>query len=150
MRAVEFVQAKPVPIAVEEAGVREFETELVSPGQYVTVQPPTIAVEVAVAEQIVTREFAVAVEVRGAAHDAALAPDKIELALRGPKRLLDALDADAVSAYVDAAGQKPGVYLVSPQVDVPEGAEVAQQLPAELRLELTAPEKQEEGTKAEQ
>jgi hypothetical protein len=63
-------------------------------------------------------------------------PERIAVVVRGPKSLVEALDAAEVKAGVDAAGKGLGTHLLRPTVALPEGLSVKSVTPVEVKVVL--------------
>lgn len=133
---VEAVETEPVAFLGEGPGPQQWEVPLVSPGDYFSLSALVVAVEIRLEEEMVAREFKLPVAVRGATAGYTVRPKEVRVTLRGPKRLLGALELPSGSVYIDAAELAPGVHRQAPAVDVPLGAELVGSVPETVRLEL--------------
>jgi len=69
--------------------------------------------------------------------EAAVSPGTVDVILTGPLTVLDALLPEELRIFVDVTDLPPGVYQLSPQVDlVPENVRVQSILPGTLEIEI--------------
>lgn len=64
-------------------------------------------------------------------------PPAIAVATRGPRPLVDQLQSDSLTAYVDLAGLGPGRYNLPVRVDPPQNVEVLQTDPPSVRVRIS-------------
>ncbi|MFN8625334.1 MAG: CdaR family protein [Candidatus Binatia bacterium] len=134
---VQTANTEPLDIRQVGAGTIERELGLEPPSEYLSFSANKVAVQVRVEEQMGTREFkSVVVTVRNALVPHAVRPERVRVAVRGPKRLVDTLDLGKGAVYVDAEGQASGRRVVQPHVDLPEGVELLSMEPAKVQLFL--------------
>jgi len=109
-------------------------------GDFVSLAPDRVMVNVTVEEVMVSREFR-HVEVRvvnAEGKQAQLTPAWSDLTVQGPQRLLHNYKIPDGALYVDAAGLAPGAHRVSARVDLPSGLQVTRRQPEAHTLQLTA------------
>ena len=96
-----------------------------------------VLVHLGVQEIVTTREFRqVKIEIRNAAYRATLVPEYVQIKVRGSQRLIEGAQADGITAFVDALGQKPDVVTVPVAVLLSPGLELVSQEPTEVKLQL--------------
>lgn len=105
-----------------------------------TVKPETVTVEITVAPIVTTREFKrLSVVVRNVDRPFQLRPPRVNLTVRGPKRVVQSLTLDESSVYVDGSSYEPGEHIVEAEVALPPGVELIKRDPPVLRLEILEP-----------
>jgi YbbR domain-containing protein len=96
-----------------------------------------VLVKLGVQEVVSVREFRqLKIEIRNASFPAAVTPEQVFVKIRGPQRLVDAIHATDIAAFVDARDQKPGVMKVPVAIVPPPGLELVSQEPVEAVLQL--------------
>jgi YbbR domain-containing protein len=129
---------EPLDLAHALPGTLERELWLEPAGEYLAFSANRVAVQVRIAETLVTREVkGVAVEVRNATDLVQVKPDRIRVTLRGPKSVVGEPTLTLGLAYVDAAGLAAGTHSLLPHLDVPEGVEVVAVDPPRVNLVLS-------------
>jgi YbbR domain-containing protein len=110
---------------------------LFNPGGLLKVSTDEVLATVTVHEIVADREFrGLPVKVRDARYRFSLQPRKVDAKVRGPARGLAALDLSG-SAYVDAASTTlPGVYNLPVMIDLPEGFELVDEKPDNVRFRM--------------
>jgi YbbR domain-containing protein len=132
------VSTEPLDVSAATTGTIERELRLEPAGDYISFSASRVAAQVRIEEIQVTREFkGVAVEVRDASVPYKVAPDRLRLTVRGPKRLLTDLELDAGAVYIDADGVPVGQHSIKPSVDLPSGVELVSLDPAKVELVLS-------------
>lgn len=63
-------------------------------------------------------------------------PAAVSVSLRGPHDVLQRLGPDAVPAYVDLAGLRPGRYNLPVRIELPQNVAVVQTNPASVRVRI--------------
>jgi YbbR domain-containing protein len=125
--------------AVDVSGLSTDSTRqvaLASPGEMVREEPTEATVTIRIAQQITSRDFRnVPVEVRDSDYPSKVTPDRINLALRGPKLVLARLDLKG-AVYVDADGLGPGLHSATVQVQLPQGVELLRQWPEKVTIRI--------------
>ncbi len=119
VKDVESIQTSALEIGEAEAGVIKEELPLESAGDYLSYNISRVTAEVRIEEVQVRRELEdVAVEVRNTSDDALVSPTTVKVTLRGPKRMVGAIEAGDVHVFVDAAAGD-GVAKLSAEVPAP-------------------------------
>jgi YbbR domain-containing protein len=112
------------------------EAPLVAPAGATRIDPPEVAVAIAVSEVVADKEFrAVPVQVLNSGYTFKVQPEQINLTLRGPALRLAQINLTNAVA-IDADGMTPGSYAVPVQVDLPEGVELVHQSADKVRLRV--------------
>ncbi len=140
--------AETVSIDLEGAGpgLIERDVALEAPSEYVSFSSGLVHVQVRVEEPERTRTFAdVAVEVRDAGTAARVVPARVRLTVRGPRSAAEALELHPGAVYIDAAGRAPGVYQVTPRVDLPAGLTLVRQEPESVELRIARQKQKGDG-----
>lgn len=105
------------------------------PAGAIRMDPTEVAADLSVSEVIASKAFLVPIQVRNNAYPARVAPEHVNLTIRGPLLTLARTSlADAVS--IDADGMIPGSYTVPVQVALPDGVELVHQSAERVRLSL--------------
>jgi YbbR domain-containing protein len=102
-----------------------------------SVTPERVMAQVVIVPIRVTRDIKrVAIDVRNADHPFQLRPSHVSLTVRGPERVVQSLELDPGSVYVDAAQLGVGEHPVEPTVVLPAGVELVKREPASVSLEI--------------
>ncbi|HKA55024.1 MAG TPA: CdaR family protein [Candidatus Binatia bacterium] len=110
-------------------------------GDLITASVDRVRARVEIQEVVVTQEFRrVKIEVKNAAFRAVSAPARVDVAVRGPQRLVEQLQLWDGEVFVDATGQTPGTVTLPINVLLPPGIELISQEPSEAEVTLTADE----------
>jgi YbbR domain-containing protein len=119
LKDVESIQTGPLAIGDADAGIITRELALESTGDYLSYNVSRVTAEVRIEEVQVRRELeAVAVEVRNTTEDALVSPTTVKVTVRGPKRMVGAIEADDLHVFVDAAAGE-GVSRLAAEVPAP-------------------------------
>lgn len=104
------------------------------------VKPETVVVQIEVAVAMTTRDFKrLPVEVRNVDQPFQLRPQRVNLTVRGPQRIVQSLTLEEGAVYVDGASYEPGEHMVEAEVTLPAGVEVVRRDPPVIRLEISEP-----------
>lgn len=134
VEGIELLRTTGLEIDAAEAGVINQELSLESVGDYISTDVARVAVEVRIEEVQVRRELeGVAVRVRGTTEDAIVAPDTVRVTVRGPKRMVAAIESTDVNVFVDAAAGDGVAKLLA---EVPPPAELISLAPKTVVLTL--------------
>lgn len=111
-------------------------------GHFVSFNPDHVQVTIQLEEAMVVREFRrVEVQVRNpGALRTRLTPAAIDLAIRGPQRVLHNFKLAPEAVWVDAAGLTVGRHKVTAQIDLPAPLEAVRRAPETQTLELLPPQ----------
>jgi YbbR domain-containing protein len=105
-----------------------------------SVKPETVVVQIDVAVAMTTRDFKrLPVEVRNVDQPFQLRPQRVNLTLRGPQRIVQNLTLDESAVFVDGGSYEPGEHMVEAEVALPAGVEVVKRDPPVIRLEILEP-----------
>jgi len=132
------VNTEPLDLAQAQPGTVERELWLEPVGEYLSFSANRVAVQVRIAETVVTRDIkGVAVEVRNATDPVRLKPDRVRVTVRASKGVVGELTVALGPAYVDAAGLTAGTHSLAPRFEVPDGVEVMAVDPPRVDLVLS-------------
>lgn len=102
-----------------------------------SVTPERVMAQVVIEPIRITRDLKrVTIDVRNADHPFQLRPSHVNLTVRGPARIVQGLELDPGSVYVDAAQLGVGDHTVEPTVNLPAGVELMKREPASISLEI--------------
>jgi YbbR domain-containing protein len=139
LRALTDTTTEPVSVA----GVRTTVTETVTlsvPDPSLRIKPPgTAVVSVEIRPSPVDRVVAqVPVRIRnlGRGLSAQVVPAVVGVTARGPAEVVDALQSDSISAFVDLAGLGPGRYNLSVRLDARQDVVVVRTEPSTVRVRI--------------
>jgi len=122
LKDVDAIQTTPLALSDAEAGVITQELPLESTGDYLSYDVSRVTAEIRIEEVQVRREVeGVAVEVRNTTENAAVSPASVEVTVRGPKRMVGAIQSGDIHVFVDAAAGEGIAKLLA---EVPEPAEL--------------------------
>jgi len=106
-------------------------------GDLIAASVDRVRVRVEIQEVMVTQEFRrVKIEVKNAAVRAVAMPSQVDVAVRGPQRLVEQLNLRDGEVFVDATGLEPGTVTLPITVLLPPKTEVVSQEPTEVELTL--------------
>ncbi len=110
--------------------------DLMAPSDSARLDPDEVTATVAVAQNIVTKEFrTVPISVRDTELKFRLDARHVNLMLRGPQLTLASIVLKD-AAYIEAAGFGPGSYSVPVQVNLPDGVALVRQTPEKVKLRM--------------
>lgn len=144
----EIKAAETAPIDLGEAapGLIERDLPLEVPREYVSYSAARVHAQVLLEEPERTRVVAnVPVVVRNSDYRTALSPAKVQITVRGPRSATEALELDHGAVYIDATGQEPGTYEMTPAVDLPADVELVKQEPGAVRLRVLRERRRADG-----
>lgn len=106
-------------------------------GDLITANVDRVRARVEIQEVMVTQEFRrVKIEVKNAALRTVATPSQVDVAVRGPQRLVEQLKLRDSEIFVDATGQGPGTVILPINVLLPPRIELISQEPTEVELTL--------------
>jgi len=106
-------------------------------GDLITANVDHVRARVEIQEVMVTQEFRrVKIEVKNAALRTVATPSQVDVAVRGPQRLVEQLKLRDSEIFVDATGQGPGTVILPINVLLPPRIELISQEPTEVELTL--------------
>ncbi|HEY2389347.1 MAG TPA: CdaR family protein [Candidatus Binatia bacterium] len=136
IEAMQFVETEPFELTGLNGNVQRA-VGLVRGERVLSVTPERVLAQVTIEQVRITRDVKrVAVEVRNADRPFQLRPARVNLTVRGPQRLVQGLDLDPGSVYVDAAQLGVGEHMVEPEVILPSGIELVKRDPPAVSLEI--------------
>lgn len=101
-----------------------------------------VLAKIDVQEVILTREFRnVKIDIRNATQRATLTPERVQVKVRGPQRVLEGSEAPAIDAFVDALEQNTGEATVPVAIVLSPGLELVSREPEEVHLRFADDEK---------
>jgi YbbR domain-containing protein len=115
------------------------------PGDFVTVVPDRVRVDVAVQEKTVEQDFKRVPVALKNGEATRIAPAEVTLRVRGPELTLEKWEPAHGAVFVDAAGLGPGTHELPVQVDLPAPLVVIARKPESVRVTVSPP-KGEGGT----
>ncbi|MBI4515674.1 MAG: hypothetical protein HY699_07655 [Deltaproteobacteria bacterium] len=137
VEAVAAVESAPLDLGGAASGVLERELALPEISEFVSSSTDRVAVQVQITEIESERDFRrLEVSVRNTTRRASVQPAAVRLLVRGPKRVVDALELGRGAVYIDAAARPPGSYVVAPQAALPPGVTAIKWEPAVVSLRL--------------
>ncbi|HIE10076.1 MAG TPA: hypothetical protein EYP62_00505 [Kiritimatiellae bacterium] len=144
VKSLDAVRTEPVDVTGASASFRTAQ-KLMCPGlsDTVDVDPSQVTVDVvlaaATAQRRVERIPVRVVLAPEVASSVRIKPPRVDIDVKGDARLLKALDADSVLAFVDCSGLKPGTrYELAVRGIVPRGMFVAGITPPTVEVKLSA------------
>ncbi|MEO8603464.1 MAG: CdaR family protein [bacterium] len=148
-REVETVKAaetSPIDLSVATAGLVERDLPLEAPSEYVSFSAALVHAQVQVDEIDRTRTLNGApVVVRNSAWESRVRPATVQLTVRGPGSVVDALELEQGAVYIDASDEEPGKYQRTPAVDLPAGVELVKQEPGAVDLRILRQKRRPDG-----
>ncbi|MCL6632069.1 MAG: hypothetical protein K6T63_05485 [Alicyclobacillus herbarius] len=133
---------KHLTIPVDVSGLNRSKTVSVKaplPDGATRASPSTVSVRVQI-EPSAVRSFTVPLTIRNVPAGETVSvvnPSQVTVHVSGPKSVVGGLKANAIRAYVDAKGLKPGDTRGPIQVDVPSGVRVTQLSPANAEVQVS-------------
>jgi len=146
VQAMKVAETTPIDVAEAGPGVLEGDVALEAPREYVSFSTALVHVQVRIEEPERTRTLSgVPVVVRDGAGTTRVTPPKVQLTVRGPRSVVDALELPAGAVYIDAAGVEPGTSRRTPAVVLPAGLELIKQEPSAVQLRIMAQKRRADG-----
>jgi YbbR domain-containing protein len=140
--------AETTPIDLTDAGPGLIERDLLLevPREYLSFTANLVHVQVLLEEPERTRTVQnVPIVVRNSPYRTTLQPAVVQITVRGPRSAMESLELDHGAVYIDAAGQEPGTYQVTPAVDLPGDVEVVKQEPGSVELRVLRQKRKADG-----
>jgi len=135
----------PIDLAEAGPGLIERDLALEAPREYVSYSAGLVHAQVLLEEPERIRTMNVEVVVRNSAYRTALAPGAVQITVRGPRSATESLELDHGAVYIDAAGREPGVYEVTPAVELPADVELVKQEPGNVQLRVLRQKRKADG-----
>jgi YbbR-like protein len=143
---IKAAETAPIDLTDAEAGLIERDLALDVPREYVSFGANLVHAQVLLEEPERTRTVAnVPVVVRNSPYRTALRPTAVQITVRGPRSATDSLELDHGAVYIDAAGQEPGTYDLTPAVDLPADVELVRQEPGSIELRILRQKRKADG-----
>jgi len=131
------VETEVLDLAEARAGVIEREIGLQLPSSDLSTTATSVKVQLRLAEPEATRTFKnVPVVVRNSPTPATVKPEKVTVAVRGPKSKIETLELGHGAVYIDATDYKPGQLDVVPAVALPPDVTLVRKIGA-VKLTVT-------------
>ena len=143
---IKTAETAPIDLTDAGAGVIERDVTLEAPREYVSYSAGLAHAQVLLEEPERVRTVAnVPVVVRNSAYRTTLTPAAVQITVRGPRSATESLELDHGAVYIDAAGQEPGAYEMTPSVDLPAEVELVKQEPSLVRLRVLRQKRKADG-----
>ena len=142
LETLQFLNTRAVPITGTTSTVMTT-TQLILPQgmELYPGQPQNISVTVQVQAQQTTEVLSLAPTLDGLAPGltASVSPDRVEVTLAGTLNQLQSLNPTDIHARVNMQGHGPGTYVLTPEIDVPDGVKVLNVTPAQVTVTVASP-----------
>jgi hypothetical protein len=143
---IKTAETAPIDLAEAQPGLIERDLMLEPPREYVSYSALLVHAQVRLEEPERTRVVGnVPVVVRNSSYRTALTPAAVQITVRGPRSATESLELDHGAVYIDATGQEPGTYEVTPAVDLPADVELVKQEPSAVRLRVLRQKRSADG-----
>jgi YbbR domain-containing protein len=143
---IKAVETEPVELAEAQPGIIERDLSLDAPREYISLSANLVHAELVLQEPARTRTLAnVPVVVRNSPYRTAVRPAVVQVTVRGPRSAMESLELDHGAVYIDATGQEPGTYDVTPAVDLPGDIELVKQEPSSIELRVLRQKQKTDG-----
>ena len=114
--------------------------------RYISFSANLVHAQVVLEEPERTRTmFNVPIVVRNSPYRTTLQPAAAQITVRGPRSSMDSLELDHGAVYIDATGQEPGTYRMTPAVDLPADVELVKQEPEAVELRVLRQKRKADG-----
>jgi hypothetical protein len=134
---IKAVETLPIDLSEAKAGLIERDVALDTTREYLSFSATLVRAQVRLEEPEIDRVLKkVTVVVRNSPHRTILRPEAVEIAVRGPRSVIESLELGHGAVYVDASDHGPGRYEVEPQVDMPVDVELIGRKPPTVNLEV--------------
>lgn len=139
-------ETTPIDLTEAQPGLIERDLLLEVPREYLSFSANLVHAQVLLEEPERTRTVPnVPVVVRNSAYRTTLQPATVQITVRGPRSAMESLELDHGAVYIDAAGQEPGAYQVTPAVDLPADVELVKQEPGSVELRVLRQKRKADG-----
>ena len=143
---IKAAETAPIDLGDAEPGLIERDLTLESAREYVSFSATLVHAQVRLEEPERTRTLTnVPVVVRNSGYRTQLKPTAVQVTVRGPRSATESLELDHGAVYIDATGQEPGTYEVTPAVDLPADVELVRQEPAVVELRVLHQKRRADG-----
>jgi YbbR-like protein len=143
---IKAAETAPVDLDTAAAGLLERDLPLEVPREYVSFSANLVHAQVLLEEPERTRTVSsVPVVVRNSPYRTTLKPPTVQITVRGPRSAMESLELDHGAVYIDATGQEPGRYEMTPAVDLPADVELVKQEPGSLELRILRQKRKADG-----
>jgi YbbR domain-containing protein len=130
-----------VPVDVEDSrGAIKRKVRLSNDGKPLTITPDQVEVVITVEEEQVTREFDhVEVRAKDFTGTYTVSPQWVSIRLSGPKSVVEKLQLNSESVYLNLTGAAAGEHTVALLFNLPPEVKVLDQKPQRFRVRITKP-----------
>jgi hypothetical protein len=143
---IKAAETVPIDLDAAEAGLIERDLLLEVPREYISFSANLVHAQVLLEEPERTRTVSsVPVVVRNSPYRTALTPPRVQITVRGPRSAMESLELDHGAVYIDATGQEPGTYEMTPAVDLPADVELVKQEPGSVELRILRQKRKADG-----
>jgi hypothetical protein len=143
---IKAAETTPIDLGDAQAGLIERDVLLDVPREYISFSANLVHAQVVLEEPERTRTiFNVPIVVRNSPYRTALLPAAAQITVRGPRSSMDSLELDHGAVYIDATGQEPGTYKMTPAVDLPADVELVKQEPDSVELRVLRQKRKADG-----
>jgi len=143
---IKAAETVPIDLGDAQAGLIERDVLLDVPREYISFSANLVHAQVVLEEPERTRTmFNVPIVVRNSPYRTTLQPAAAQITVRGPRSSMDSLELDHGAVYIDATGQEPGTYRMTPAVDLPADVELVKQEPEAVELRVLRQKRKADG-----
>jgi YbbR domain-containing protein len=143
---IKAAETVPIDLGDAQAGLIERDVLLDVPREYISFSANLVHAQVVLEEPERTRTmFNVPIVVRNSPYRTTLQPAAAQITVRGPRSSMDSLELDHGAVYIDATGQEPGTYRMTPAVDLPADVELVKQEPETVELRVLRQKRKADG-----
>lgn len=137
VKSLKAVETLPIDLSDAQPGVVERDVVLEPSHGYVSYAASTVRVRIEVEESEETRVLkSLPVAMRNGDARATVVPERVDVAVRGPRSAVRSLELPPGAVYIDAAGREAGEHRVAPSVELPAGIELSHLDPEVVRLRI--------------
>ena len=143
---IKAVETEPIELSDAEPGIIERDLSLDPPREYISLSANLVHAELVLQEPERTRtNVNVPVVVRNSSYRTTVRPAAVQVTVRGPRSAMESLELNHGAVYIDATGQEPGTYDVTPAVDLPGDIELVKQEPSSIELRVLRQKQKSDG-----
>lgn len=143
---IKAAETTPIDLGDAQAGLIERDVLLDVPREYISFSANLVHAQVVLEEPERTRTIVnVPIVVRNSPYRTSLQPAAMQITVRGPRSSMDSLELDHGAVYIDATGQEPGTYRMTPAVDLPADVELVKQEPDSVELRVLRQKRKADG-----
>jgi hypothetical protein len=146
VQQIKAAETSAIDLSDAQPGLIERDVLLDAPREYLSFSANLVHAQVLLEEPERTRTVGnVPIVVRNSAYRTTLQPATVQITVRGPRSAMDSLELDHGAVYIDAAGNEPGTYEVTPAVDLPADVELVKQEPSSVQLRVLRQKRKADG-----